>query len=30
MSALSYLEKLLNGVDVEWVALGSIADIGLC
>ncbi|HCT6003902.1 TPA: restriction endonuclease subunit S [Klebsiella pneumoniae] len=28
MSALSYLEKLLNGVDVEWVALGSIADIG--
>ncbi|HGO4205648.1 TPA: restriction endonuclease subunit S [Klebsiella pneumoniae] len=27
MSALSYLEKLLNGVDVEWVALGSIADI---
>ncbi|HBX9773186.1 restriction endonuclease subunit S [Klebsiella pneumoniae] len=28
MSALSYLEKLLNGVDVEWVALGSIAVIG--
>ncbi|MDV5580570.1 restriction endonuclease subunit S [Klebsiella pneumoniae] len=28
MSVLSYLEKLLNGVDVEWVALGSIADIG--
>ncbi|HFS7946399.1 TPA: restriction endonuclease subunit S [Klebsiella pneumoniae] len=28
MSALSYLEKLLNEVDVEWVALGSIADIG--
>ena len=28
MSALSYLEKLLNGVDVEGVALGSIADIG--
>nr|QMV82291.1 Type I restriction-modification system, specificity subunit S [Klebsiella pneumoniae] len=25
---MSYLEKLLNGVDVEWVALGSIADIG--
>ncbi|HHT2969154.1 restriction endonuclease subunit S [Citrobacter koseri] len=28
MSALSYLEKLLDGVDVEWVTLGSIADIG--
>ncbi|WJM79886.1 restriction endonuclease subunit S [Pectobacterium brasiliense] len=28
MSELSYLEKLLDGVDVEWVTLGSMADIG--
>lgn len=28
MSELSYLEKLLDGVEVEWVTLGSMADIG--
>ncbi|ELD5792127.1 restriction endonuclease subunit S [Escherichia coli] len=28
MSELSYLEKLLDGIEVEWVTLGSIADIG--
>ncbi len=28
MSELSYLEKLLDGVKVEWVTLGSMADIG--
>ncbi|HCM6845098.1 TPA: restriction endonuclease subunit S [Klebsiella quasipneumoniae] len=27
MSVLSYLEKLLDGVDVEWLSLGSIAVI---
>lgn len=27
MSKLSYLEKLLDGVDVKWVTLGSMADI---
>lgn len=27
MSELNYLEKLLDGVEVEWVTLGSIADI---
>ncbi|MCO7970203.1 restriction endonuclease subunit S [Escherichia fergusonii] len=25
---MSYLEKLLDGVEVEWVTLGSMADIG--
>ncbi|HHN5285631.1 TPA: type I restriction endonuclease subunit R, partial [Escherichia coli] len=25
MSELSYLEKLLDGVEVEWVTLGSMA-----
>ena len=25
---MSYLEKLLNGIAVEWTALGSVADIG--
>ncbi|WP_247162678.1 restriction endonuclease subunit S [Escherichia coli] len=28
MSELSYLEKLLDGVEVEWATLGSMADIG--
>lgn len=28
MSELNYLEKLLDGVEVEWVTLGSMADIG--
>ncbi|EPU3530771.1 restriction endonuclease subunit S [Escherichia coli] len=28
MSEMSYLEKLLDGVEVEWVTLGSMADIG--
>ena len=28
MSELTYLEKLLDGVKVEWVTLGSMADIG--
>ncbi|AVT70523.1 restriction endonuclease subunit S [Escherichia coli] len=28
MSELSYLEKLLDGIEVEWVTLGSMADIG--
>ncbi|HBU6131651.1 restriction endonuclease subunit S [Enterobacter sp. 168J2] len=28
MSGLNFLNKLLDGVDVEWVTLGSIADIG--
>ncbi|EPG3137653.1 TPA: restriction endonuclease subunit S [Klebsiella pneumoniae] len=28
MSEQSYLEKLLDGVEVEWVTLGSMADIG--
>jgi type I restriction enzyme, S subunit len=28
MSRMSFLEKLLDGVAVEWVALGSVADIG--
>lgn len=28
MSEMSYLEKLLDGVHVEWVTLGSMADIG--
>ncbi|WP_033788857.1 restriction endonuclease subunit S [Pantoea septica] len=28
MSELSYLEKLLDGVEVEWRTLGSVADIG--
>lgn len=28
MSGLSYLEKLLDGVEVEWMALGSVANIG--
>ncbi|MDV1834596.1 restriction endonuclease subunit S [Escherichia coli] len=27
MSALSYLEKLLDGVEVEWKTLGSIAEL---
>ncbi|WP_265524519.1 restriction endonuclease subunit S [Providencia rustigianii] len=27
MSELSYLEKLLDGVEVEWMSLGSIAEI---
>lgn len=26
MSKLSYLEKLLNGIDVEWMALGNIGS----
>ncbi|HDX3191905.1 TPA: restriction endonuclease subunit S [Escherichia coli] len=25
---MSYLEKLLDGIEVEWVTLGSMADIG--
>ncbi|ELK9829696.1 restriction endonuclease subunit S [Salmonella enterica] len=28
MSGLSYLEKLLDGVGVEWKRLGDVADIG--
>ncbi|HCH2488999.1 TPA: restriction endonuclease subunit S [Vibrio parahaemolyticus] len=28
MSNLSYLEKLLGGVDVEWLPLGNLAEIG--
>ena len=28
MSELSYLEKLLDGAEIEWVTLGSMADIG--
>lgn len=28
MSAASFMEKLLDGVHVDWVALGSVADIG--
>ncbi|EBW8396012.1 restriction endonuclease subunit S [Salmonella enterica subsp. enterica serovar Florida] len=28
MRGLSYLEKLLDGVEVEWMALGSVANIG--
>jgi type I restriction enzyme S subunit len=28
MSSMSYFEKLLDGVAVEWVTLGSVADIG--
>ena len=28
MSSVDFLEKLLDGVDVEWKALGSLADIG--
>ena len=27
MSSMSYMEKLLDGVDVEWKALGEIAEI---
>ncbi|MGO1190794.1 restriction endonuclease subunit S, partial [Vibrio casei] len=27
MSQLNYLEKLLDGVDVEWKALGDVAEI---
>lgn len=27
MSELSYLEKLLDGVEVEWLPIGDIADI---
>lgn len=34
MSELSYLEKLLDGVEVEWKAVGDIAGYsttkGLC
>lgn len=28
MSHLNYLEKLLDGVDVEWLPLGNLAEIG--
>jgi type I restriction enzyme S subunit len=28
MHKLSYLEKLLDGVEVEWMTIGSLADIG--
>ncbi|HEM6890098.1 TPA: restriction endonuclease subunit S [Providencia rettgeri] len=28
MSHLNYLEKLLDGVDVEWLLLGNLAEIG--
>jgi type I restriction enzyme S subunit len=28
MSTISYLEKLLDGVEVEWKAMGSMAEIG--
>ena len=28
MSQLNYLEKLLGGVDVEWLPLGNLAEIG--
>ena len=28
MSNLNYLEKLLDGVDVEWLPLGNLAEIG--
>ncbi len=28
MSGMNFLEKLLNGVEVEWVTLGSVANIG--
>lgn len=27
MSELSYLEKLLDGAEVEWVTLGDVFDI---
>ena len=27
MSELSYLEKLLDGVEVEWKSLGEVAEI---
>ena len=27
MSELSYLEKLLDGVEVEWLPLGNVAEI---
>ena len=27
MSSVNYLEKLLDGVAVEWLALGDLADI---
>ncbi|ELY5795459.1 restriction endonuclease subunit S, partial [Cronobacter sakazakii] len=27
MSELSYLEKLLDGVEIEWLPIGEIADI---
>ena len=26
MSHLSYMEKLLDGVEVEWIALGGLAE----
>ena len=28
MSELSYLEKLMYGVEVEWKTLGSVCKIG--
>lgn len=28
MSSVSFLDKLLDGIAVEWVTLGSVADIG--
>ena len=28
MSRMNYLDKLLDGVAVEWRALGTVADIG--
>ena len=28
MIQLNYLEKLLGGVDVEWLPLGNLAEIG--
>ncbi|HAO5475611.1 TPA: type I restriction endonuclease subunit R, partial [Escherichia coli] len=27
MSELSYLEKLLDGVEVKWLPLGNVAEI---